>query len=497
MAETSSQSLVNEYRTGSDRAATEIHERYVARLISLARGHVAARLASRFDPEDIVQSAYRSFFVRARAGQFELNQAGDLWRLLAQITLNKLRSQVEWHSASRRDPRREQSSESAPPDLFREEPTPLEVVAAIDNLESLMRQLSPQMRFVLERRLQGDSNAEIASALGRTDRTVRRILAEIARKFALQEGLTSSLGAGPPRQVINDIDKPQLTPQDDLSWTDFLLKQHLGTGGMGRVYRALQKSTGQTVALKALRKDRQTDPAAVERFIREVELVRRLDHRAIVPVLGLGRYPAGGWFLVMEHVAGETFETLTARAPVPAERLATLIAQIARAVEHAHTRGVLHCDLTPRNILVDCSGSARVVDFGLGQLHDHRRPAENSLTAAGTPAFMAPEQFDPRYGTVGPHTDVYGLGAILYFGLSRRAPRQIDSNSDWNALFAGRVEPPQAQPGTLQCRLCEICMRCLNINPKLRISSAAEFARLLEAGCTSRLSNRRQQQPES
>jgi len=481
MAETSSQNLLNEYKCGSDRAASEIHERYVARLISLARAHLAPRLASRFDPEDVVQSAYRSFFVRARAGEFALHQAGDLWRLLAQITLNKLRSQVEWHSARRRDPRREQSGECASPESMREGPTPLEVVAAIETLELLMRQLSPQARFVLERRLQGDSNVTIAKALRRTDRTVRRILAEIARKFAAHAGLSSDSGNGSARKSINDTAKQPRASQDEVSWSDLLLKQHLGTGGMGRVYRAIQKSTGQTVAVKALRKDRQTDPAAIERFVREVELVRRLDHPAIVPVLGMGRYPAGGWFLVMEHVRGETFETLITRAPVLTERLITLVAQTARAVEHAHSRSVLHCDLTPRNILVDCTGAARVVDFGLGQLHDNRRPAETSFAAAGTPAFMAPEQFDPRHGTVGPHTDVYGLGAILYFGLSRRAPRQIENGCDWNGLFARRVEPPHAEAGALRAGLCEICVRCLDVDTKSRISSAAELARLLEA----------------
>lgn len=177
--------LLQQFRRGDDVAAAALHERYVARLVHLARSRLSGRLAARVDAEDVVQSAYRSFFLRARAGQFELQQSGDLWRLLARITLRKLYRQAEHHTAARRSIAREQiSTGESEVGIAAREPTPAEAAALADELAHAMQSMSPLERRVLELRLQDHTIDEIASQLGRSERTIRRTLAAIRELLA-------------------------------------------------------------------------------------------------------------------------------------------------------------------------------------------------------------------------------------------------------------------------------------------------------------------------
>lgn len=178
-----SEQLLLRCRTGDEDASREVFERYLVRLTALARSRLAPRLARRTDPEDIVLSAYRSFFVGARDGRFALQRSGDLWRLLASITLHKLQRQVKRHSAESRDVRREIVAFEEFD--FSREPTVEEAVTLADELESILKPLDPFLRRVLELRLQGQSLEEIAAITMRSERTVRRCLAE------LREAITS------------------------------------------------------------------------------------------------------------------------------------------------------------------------------------------------------------------------------------------------------------------------------------------------------------------
>ena len=177
-----SDQLLLRYRQGAEDASREIFERYLARLTALARSRLAPRLARRTDPEDIVLSAYRSFFVGARDGRFVLQRSGDLWRLLVSITLHKLYQQVKRHSAESRDVQREKMLEEA--HAFSREPTAEEAVALADELEAILKPLDPLLRRVLELRLQGQSLEEIAAITMRSERTVRRSLAELREAIA-------------------------------------------------------------------------------------------------------------------------------------------------------------------------------------------------------------------------------------------------------------------------------------------------------------------------
>jgi DNA-directed RNA polymerase specialized sigma24 family protein len=179
--------LLARYGQGDERSAEELFHRYVERLTLLARARLSPRLAGRVDPEDIVLSAWRSFFIGARAGRFSLRRSGDLWRLLVSITMHKLYRQVRWHTADRRSVGSEQSIDSARDEWLpygSVEPGPEEAVALADELEAVMAQLDGFGRRVLELRLQGEQLAAIAAATERSERTVRRSLAAIRAMLA-------------------------------------------------------------------------------------------------------------------------------------------------------------------------------------------------------------------------------------------------------------------------------------------------------------------------
>jgi RNA polymerase sigma factor (sigma-70 family) len=178
-------SLVERWRGGDQQAATELFRRYAGRLIALARSRLRGELTTRVDPEDVVQSACRSFFVGVRAGDYELEEEGDLWGLLVAITLHKLQHQVAYHKAQKRgggagqDFGSENSLFSLQPQALARDPSPLEALTLIEQLEHLVQALDPWHRQVLEFRLQGYQLAEIALKTGKSLRTTCRAIEQI------------------------------------------------------------------------------------------------------------------------------------------------------------------------------------------------------------------------------------------------------------------------------------------------------------------------------
>jgi RNA polymerase sigma factor (sigma-70 family) len=169
---------------GEEEAAAEIFNRHVDRMIALAAARLSQKYAQRVDPEDVVQSAFRSFFREAKSGRYRYERSGDLWRLLAGITMNKLYRHVEYHGAAKRSPGREQAvggdaDRSAIELWISREPAPEAAAELIDEVGVVMADLEPSERKVLELRLQDRSTDEIAAELGCSDRTVRRALERI------------------------------------------------------------------------------------------------------------------------------------------------------------------------------------------------------------------------------------------------------------------------------------------------------------------------------
>jgi RNA polymerase sigma-70 factor (ECF subfamily) len=185
MADEPSVDLWARWRGGDAQAADELFGRYTARMVALARRRLSAKLSRRIDPEDVVQSAYRSFCGAARDDRFVLERSGDLWRLPASITLHKLHHHVERHRAAKRSVEKERgfSSESSLAALgagaAARDPSPDEAAALVEEVEHLMRGLPPLGRRMVELRLQGNRIEEIAAETDRSERWVRRVLGEV------------------------------------------------------------------------------------------------------------------------------------------------------------------------------------------------------------------------------------------------------------------------------------------------------------------------------
>lgn len=197
----------------------------------------------------------------------------------------------------------------------------------------------------------------------------------------------------------------------------YVIEAFLGEGAVGQVYRALDRQLRRTVAIKVLRS---REPDAINRFRREAQAQARLDHDHICRVYEVGVFD-GRPFIVMQFIEGETLGTLAPTLEL--EQKVELIRQVARAIQAAHERGVVHCDVKPANVMVerrpDGELHAHVLDFGIARSCDD--PGDDSIAAtSGTPAYMAPEQVcgDP----VGSATDVYGLGAMAYGVLAEQTP---------------------------------------------------------------------------
>jgi len=168
--------LMARWRTGDQQAAADLFRRYAERLVELARHRVPSKLSARVDAEDVVQSAYRSFFVAARDGRYVLRATGDLWRLLVGITMHKLHHQIRRHTANKRQADRDQSVSDDEPAAPGREPSPEEVVALADLLEQTLGEFDELDRRMVELRLQGYRLGEIANQTGRCLHTVLRVI---------------------------------------------------------------------------------------------------------------------------------------------------------------------------------------------------------------------------------------------------------------------------------------------------------------------------------
>jgi RNA polymerase sigma factor (sigma-70 family) len=182
-----SQHLLKQWEAGEQDAATKIFERYVDRLVRLVSPRLASNLQARFGPEDVVQSAFREFFDKAKRHEVVLKRSGDLWSLLAAITLNKLRGQIERHKSAGRDPNREHPP--APPDLsdalgfIDREPDPAEAAVLLDELDRFLKNLRPKAREVFVFRLQGQTVEDIARRVDRCEAVVQQIVREAKKQL--------------------------------------------------------------------------------------------------------------------------------------------------------------------------------------------------------------------------------------------------------------------------------------------------------------------------
>ncbi len=256
--------------------------------------------------------------------------------------------------------------------------------------------------------------------------------------------------------------------------------EEIARGGMGVVFRARQKKPDRVVALKVIAAGELASPRMVERFRTEAGAAARLDHPNIVPIYEVGHHD--GWhFFSMRFIEGGTLEKKSHGRGLPPEEAARLIVKLARAVQHAHERGVLHRDLKPNNVLLDPLGEPHLTDFGLAKILEGSVEMTASNSILGTPAYMPPEQIAGGARDLTVTADVYGLGAVLYEMLAGRPPFEGPNPHALLRKIAEEEPTPLRRMETalpasaLHADLEAICLKCLEKEPERRYRSAAEL----------------------
>lgn len=262
---------------------------------------------------------------------------------------------------------------------------------------------------------------------------------------------------------------------------DYEFLEELGHGGMGVVYKARQCSLHRVVALKMLLGGQFAGKVALGRFRAEAELAAQLQHPNIVAIHEIGEQDGLPYF-TMDFVPGHSLVDLVRDHPLPARAAAGYVQTIARAIHYAHEQGVLHRDLKPSNILIDAFDQPRITDFGLAKrLTGSTSDLTVSGQALGSPNFMPPEQAAGKHKTSGPTSDIYGLGAILYYLITGRPPFMAENVSAAvrQVLENEPVSPRVLNPGVPR-DLETLCLKCLQKEAKQRYATAAEVADELE-----------------
>src|SRR5262245_9449923 len=253
----------------------------------------------------------------------------------------------------------------------------------------------------------------------------------------------------------------------------------LGRGGMGVVYKARQVKADRVVALKVILSGGHAGPAELARFRTEAEAIARLQHSHVVQIFEVGDHQ-GLPFFSLEFCPGGSLDKKLAATPMPPREAALLVEKLARGVQAAHEARVIHRDLKPANVLLALDGTPKVSDFGLAKKLDEQGGTVTG-TIMGTPSYMAPEQASGKRKEVGPATDVYALGAILYECLTGRPP--FKAATYWDTILQVVTEEP-ASPRSLNRGvdrdLETICLKCLQKEPGKRYPSALALAEDLE-----------------
>lgn len=472
----SNAALLAAWKRGDQAAAGLLFQRYQSRLLALVRTRLSRKLARRLDPEDIVLSAYRSFFVAVQNGRATSDAQDDLWPLLTTITLRKLARQARRHTADARSPAHEHQDGSDWMELVAGNgPTPEDGAVLVDEVERLLARLDETAREVLVRTLQGESVAAIAAALKLNERTVRRALERIHHE--LPQGDDAILiPAIPDRRVSRQADMPARPDphlQGTTTYDQYLLRQFVGAGAFSKVYRAIDRLSQAEVAVKFLRRDCCGDERARAALLREYEILSHLKHPHILQMRGWGTMPRGALFLVTDYICGSNLATWSVGSPTVLACVEAVTC-VAQAVAQANRQGVIHGDLKPANVLRREDGHLVLCDFGLARFTTD----PEDVPRGGTAGFLCPEQISDEFGPSTAQADVYGLGGLLYALLTGRPPMQGRDLPDTLArvLSLSGPEPPSKWRADIPPELDAIVIRCLQKEPHQRFASADEVA---------------------
>jgi len=363
------------------------------------------------------------------------------------------------------------------------------------------RQITKPVRALVDatwRVADGDYAAEVPAGgrdeIGQLAASFKHMVGELKAKQQLVEYLSGSAGGAATQPLYTaggDVASPTMV-RSMAGGTGMLavgqtfagrydVKSVLGMGGMGVVYRAIDKELGEPVAIKTLKGDAvASDPAMLQRFKDEIRLARKITHRNVVRTHDLGEVE-GMYYITMEYIEGQSLKHLIqSRGHLPVNVALTVGKQLCRALEVAHEQGVIHRDIKPQNLIVDPSGTLKVMDFGIARLATRSEGVTQAGMAIGTPEYMAPEQL--LGDNVDFRADLYAAGCVLFECLTGRTPFIADSPI---TLVAKQLEERPPSPASLNAEVPEVLaaliLRTLSKSAADRPQSAAALHDELDA----------------
>ncbi len=338
----------------------------------------------------------------------------------------------------------------------------------------------------------GDYSADITVRTGGEIGTLadafRRMLSDLREKQALVEFLSASgtdaktvqLNAASAPTMAMRLQEGGIAPGSTFA-VRYEVKEMLGVGGMGMVFKAVDTELGDVIAIKTLKQDvLGEDPSALERFKSEIRLARRISHRNVVRTHDLGEY-GGVYFITMEYVEGRSLKDLIqSRGRLPLPVTLSVAKQLCRALEVAHDEGVIHRDIKPQNMVVQGDGILKVMDFGIARLAKRKEGVTQHGMVVGTPEYMAPEQL--MGDEIDARADLYAVGCVLYECLTGKTPITADTPV---TLIAKVLEDTPLDPrvvnGDVPEALSRVVMSCLAKTAAERPASAATLHDLIDA----------------
>ncbi len=258
--------------------------------------------------------------------------------------------------------------------------------------------------------------------------------------------------------------------------TGIQVTRELGRGGMGVVYLALQVALNRHVAVKMLPKGGFSEPEMRRRFYAEAQIIAQLQHPNIIQIHSVGEMDGRPYF-VLEYAAGGHLASRLGGRPLPPGSAASITAVLALALHHAHSKGVIHRDIKMENILLTEDGRPKLTDFGLAKWANGGGVNSMAGTIVGSPAYMSPEQAEGRTADIGPATDIYSLGVVLYQMLTGRVPFSGESLiATIGQICLQPPPPPRRFRADVPPQLEAICLKCLEKDPRNRYASAFDLA---------------------
>jgi tRNA A-37 threonylcarbamoyl transferase component Bud32/ABC-type nitrate/sulfonate/bicarbonate transport system permease component len=256
---------------------------------------------------------------------------------------------------------------------------------------------------------------------------------------------------------------------------EYELLEEIARGGMGVVFKTRQVKLNRIVALKMILSGELAGEEEVQRFKTEAEAAANLDHPGIVPIYEIGEHN-GQHYFSMGFVEGQSLADRVKEGPLPPREAAEIVKKVAEAVAYAHEKGVIHRDLKPANVLLDAKGEPKVTDFGLAKQVESESDLTRTGAVMGTPSYMPPEQAAGKTDKVGPRSDVYSLGAVLYCLLTGRPPFHAANTFE---TLKQVIEEPPVLPRRINSQVSRdletICLKCMAKDPNARYPTATSL----------------------